>query len=257
MIIDISHHQDPARIDYKKLCSQLKMAIIRVQYGSRTIDRHYKTHITQMKKYNIPFGVYAWVRGVNEKDMQKEAQDFYNRAKNYDPLFYVLDVEEKSMQNMRAGINAYVEKLRSLTTKKIGVYVAHHRYREFNLDLSKFDFIWIPRYGVNNGKPNVKPDFYCDLWQYTDKGKLDGYAGYLDLNKIMNNKTVDFFTGKKDTKDKTKLDVIKIKLHGRELEIEGIFKNKTNYIPVRFLEQLGYEVDWQDGIVIVDYKEAK
>lgn len=199
MIIDISHHQEPKKIDYKKLCSQLKMAIIRVQYGSRVVDRYYKTHIAQMKKYGVPFGVYAWVRGINKKDMQVEAEDFYNRAKDFDPLFYVLDVEEKSMANMRAGVNAYVEKLRELTDKKIGVYIGHHVYKEFNIDTSKFDFVWIPRYGPNNGKPhNLKPLYPCDLWQYTDRGKLDGYSGYLDLNMLTGTKPLEFFTGGKE-----------------------------------------------------------
>lgn len=198
-IIDISHHQVPSKINYKKLCSQLDMAIVRVQYGSRTIDRHYKTHIAELKKYGVPFGVYAWVRGVNERDMQKEAQDFYDRAKDLDPSFYILDVEERSMQNMRVGINAYADKLRSLTNKKIGIYIGHHLYKSFNLDTSKFNFIWIPHYGVNNGTVNSKPSYPCDLHQYTDKGKLEGYNGYLDLNRLMNNRTIEFFTGKKIT----------------------------------------------------------
>ncbi len=210
-IIDISHHQDPKKINYTKLCSQLDMAIIRVQYGSRVIDKHYKTHIAEMKKHNVPFGVYAWVRGISENDMRIEAQDFYNRAKDLNPLFYVLDVEEKSMINMRAGINAYVEKLRELTNKKIGVYIGHHVYKEFNIDTSKFDFVWIPRYGPNNGKPhNTKPAFPCDLWQYTDRGKLDGYSGYLDLNMLTGTKPLEFFTGKEvvkvDKKDEIKKD---------------------------------------------------
>lgn len=195
-IIDISHHQDPQKIDYEKLCSQLDLAIIRVQFGSKLVDRHYKTHIAEMKKYNVPFGVYAWVRGKSQKEMEVEAQYFYNRAKDLDPLFYVLDVEEKSMADMRAGVNAYVEELRSLTDKKIGVYIGHHVYKEFNIDVSKFDFVWLPRYGPNNGKPhNFRPAYPCDLWQYTDKGRLEGYGGYLDLNMLTGTKPLEFFLG--------------------------------------------------------------
>lgn len=170
------------------------MAIIRVQYGSRTIDKYYKKHITEMKKRGIPFGVYAWIRGVSENDMRVEATDFYNRAKGQEPSFYVLDVEEKSMEDMRIGVNAYVEKLRSLTNKKIGLYIAHHLYENFNLETSKFDFIWIPHYGRNIGKVDSKPDYDCDLHQYTSKGKLEGYPGFLDLNRLMNGRTIEFFT---------------------------------------------------------------
>lgn len=63
MIIDISHHQNPSKINYDKLAKQVKLAIIRTQYGSRTIDRHYKTHHKEFQKRDIPTACYAWVRG--------------------------------------------------------------------------------------------------------------------------------------------------------------------------------------------------
>ncbi len=254
MIIDISEHQNPSRIDYKRLCKQLRMAIIRVQYGSKKTDLHYVTHIQEMKKHGIPFGVYAWVRGISEADMVEEAKDFYDRAKDYNPLFYVLDVEEKSMDNMRAGINAYVGALRNLTGKKIGAYIAHHRYTEFNLDTRKFDFVWIPHYGKNDGTANSEPSFPCDLHQYTDRGRLEGYGGYLDLNRLTGTKPLEFFT--QTTASPTDLQLIKISLHGKLMEVEGMHKNGTNYIPVRFLEKLGYNIGWegQQRLVTIEYK---
>jgi len=77
------------------------------------------------------------------------------------------------------------------------VYIAHHLYKTFNLDMSDFDAVWIPRYGRNDGKPDYdnKPAYPCDIWQYTDKGRLPGYSGYLDLNMIISNKPLSFFTG--------------------------------------------------------------
>jgi len=77
------------------------------------------------------------------------------------------------MGDMRTGINAYIDELRKMGAKKVGVYIAHHLYREFNLDLSKADAVWIPHYGKNNGQVTSKPQFPCDLHQYTDKGKLE------------------------------------------------------------------------------------
>ncbi|RBP57934.1 LysM domain-containing protein [Alkalibaculum bacchi] len=197
-IIDISHHQNPSRINYRVLCRQLDMAIVRVQFGSSLIDRHYRTHIREMKENTVPVGVYAWVRGINLRDMEVEAADFYNRSKDLNPEFYVLDVEEKSMNNMRVGINAYINKMRTLTDKKIGIYVGHHLYNSFNLDMEKADFVWIPHYGVNNGTVNSTPRYPCDLHQYTSVGRLDGYNDNLDFNRLMNGRTLEFFIGKSD-----------------------------------------------------------
>ena len=151
MIIDISHHQNPANMNYDKLAKQVKLVIIRTQYGSRTIDRCYKTHQREFQKRGVPTAAYAWVRGINIADMKREARDFYARTKDLNPTFWFLDVEEISMQDMRAGVKAYVQELRNLGAKKVGAYIAHHLYKQLNLDLNDFDAIWIPHYGKNNG----------------------------------------------------------------------------------------------------------
>ncbi|MCQ6275742.1 hypothetical protein JMM81_12325 [Bacillus sp. V3B] len=102
-IIDISHHQAPAKINYDKLAKEVDLVIIRTQYGSQTIDRHYKTHHNEFQKRGVPTAAYAWVRGTSVKDMEVEATDFYNRTKDLNPTFWFLDVEEKSMNDMRVA----------------------------------------------------------------------------------------------------------------------------------------------------------
>ena len=52
-----------------------------------------------------------------------------------------------------------------------------------------------------------------------------------------------------------KLDLIKINLHGQDLEVEGIRTDNTNYVPIRFIEQLGYSVTWKDGKVHINYRK--
>lgn len=51
---------------------------------------------------------------------------------------------------------------------------------------------------------------------------------------------------------------IKINLHGKDLEVEGIVEKTvngdTNHIPIRFIEELGYKVGYKDGKVTIEYK---
>nr|WP_236717700.1 DUF5776 domain-containing protein [Rummeliibacillus stabekisii] len=138
-------------------------------------------------------------------DAKVEARDFYSRAtaNGRKPLFFVADVEDKTMSDMKAGTNAFIAELRRLGAKKVGVYVAHHLYSEFNLDYSKADFVWIPRY-ANDGVSVIKTDYPCDLQQYTDKGKIAGIAGNVDLNRLNGTKTLDWFLGKEDVKSVSK-----------------------------------------------------
>jgi GH25 family lysozyme M1 (1,4-beta-N-acetylmuramidase) len=199
-IIDLSHHQLPEKINYEKLAKCVDHAIIRTQYGSKVEDKYYKTHHSELRKYGVSTSAYAWVRGVNITDMEIEAEDFYNRTKDLNPEVYWLDVEERSMSDMRAGVSAYVKKLRDLGVKKIGIYVANNLYKSFNLNLDEVDAIWIPRYGKNDGQTYDKPDYPCCLWQYTSQGKLDGYDGPLDISVLNGDKAIDWFTGISEVK---------------------------------------------------------
>src|SRR5690554_1255799 len=190
-IIDISHHQDPARMDYGELAPQLDHVIIRTQYGSRTLDRHYRTHHREFQGRGIPTSAYAWVRGVSIRDMEQEADDFYHRTEEFHPEVWFLDVEERSMKDMRSGVSAYVKRLRQLGAEKVGIYIGHHLYRSFHLDLQEADLVWIPHYGRNTGRVDSTPAYPCDLHQYTSKGRLRGYPGDLDLNRRMSEKMMD------------------------------------------------------------------
>lgn len=194
-IIDISEWQVPSTINYDKLAAELSNVIIRVQYGSNYVDKHYKTHISEFQKRGVPVAVYAWVRGVNIPDMEQEATDFWHRAKEFNPTFWWLDLEEQSMGDMRSGATAFKNKLKALGAKKVGAYVAHHLYKRFNIDTAQFDGVWIPHYGLNNGQPNSLPEFPVDLHQYTSVGRLNGYNGYLDLNRIVGHRQLSWFTG--------------------------------------------------------------
>ncbi|WP_397537891.1 GH25 family lysozyme [Rummeliibacillus pycnus] len=193
-IVDISKWQPNA--DYKALATDCDLAILRVQDGSTTKDLVYQTHANGCDKYKIPFGVYAFTRFISVEDAKVEARDFYNRATagGHKPKFFVADVEVATMKDMRAGTNAFIAELRKQGAKKIGIYVAHHLYDSFNLDYSKSDFVWIPRYAAD-GKSIIEPKYPCDLHQYTDKGTIAGINGGVDLNRLTGSKSLKWFTG--------------------------------------------------------------
>lgn len=188
VIADISHHQGV--IDWAKASKVLDLVIIRTQDGSTTEDRQHAFNESSAIKYGVPFGVYAFSRATDKADAKVEARDFYNRA-NKNAKFYVVDVETisgSSKAAMRGIINSYVEELRALTNKKVGLYIAHHLYSDFNLDTSKFDFVWIPRYGA------TKPNYAYDLWQFTDRGIVSGISGGVDLSRLAPNVPLTYFT---------------------------------------------------------------
>ncbi|MEK5429720.1 GH25 family lysozyme [Lysinibacillus sp. FSL R7-0073] len=193
-IIDVSHHQGD--IDWSKASKEVDLAIIRTQYGTNTIDRKYIRNIEECKKYKVPFGVYIYVTFRNETEALTQAKDFYNRAQGYKPLFYVVDVEESfgaSIQNIVKGTQAFIDYLK-IKGVKVGLYTGHHFYKPYKMDTVKnYDFLWIPRYSGTSAL-GKKPDFPCDLWQFTDKGSVQGIKGNVDLNILNSNKPLSWFT---------------------------------------------------------------
>ncbi|MTB64935.1 glycosyl hydrolase family 25 [Streptococcus sp. zg-86] len=196
-IIDVSGWQRPSDIDYDTLSSHISGAIIRVQSGSHTkkdnnasdesgLDKHYKTHIKEFQERGIPVAVYAYVTGNSIESMKKEAKSFYEASSKYKPTYYWLDVEEKTMDDMNAGVEAFRQELADLGAKNIGIYVGTYFMAEHNISVDKFTALWIPTYGTNSGYYNAAPatDLDYDLHQYTSVGSLSGFAHHLDLNLI-------------------------------------------------------------------------
>lgn len=196
-IIDISGWQQPDSIDYDTVSKNISGAIVRIQSGSHTkkdnnasdkngLDKHYKTHIEEFQKRNIPVAVYAYVTGKNENDMKKEASSFYKAASKYNPTFYWLDVEEKTMDDMNAGVETFRQELEKLGAKNIGIYIGTYFMNAHAISTEKFDSVWIPAYGTNSGYYNAAPntDLDYDLHQYTSEGYVNGYSQTLDLNLI-------------------------------------------------------------------------
>ena len=104
-----------------------------------------------MKQHGIPFGNYAFCRFVSENDARIEARDFWNRG-DKSATVWVADVEVKTMGDMRAGAQAFIDELRRLGAKKVGLYVGHHMYAPFGMVNVKADFVWIP---VTEGRNQI------------------------------------------------------------------------------------------------------
>ncbi len=201
VIIDISKWQSPSSINYDKLAAEVDLVIIRIQDGSSVEDSAYKTHITEFQKRGIPVHVYAFMRATTVEAAKEEAKLFYNRAKSYDPIMYWVDVELETTSNMRNVVSAYETQLRELVgNAKVGAYISHNLYSSYNIDTSRLDGVWIPRYGLNNGYYNkgYDPNYSCDIHQYTDTGKLNGYSNNLDLNRLTltDGKDLSYFSSK-------------------------------------------------------------
>lgn len=188
-IVDLSHHQ--GTIDWSKASKYIDLAVIRVQFGSTQIDRKYKEYVAGCKKYNIPFGHYAYAKFVSVNDAEVEAKDFLSRI-DKDAKFLVVDVEEVTTKNSADLVPAtqrFVDVCKQ-AGYKVGLYSGDIFYKNNNLKAVKADFLWLARYS------SQAPTVPCDLWQYSQTGRIDGISeNVVDLNRLTGSKPLSYFTG--------------------------------------------------------------
>lgn len=196
-------------MNYDAFIADTALIILRAGYkgtaGGIHEDQKFQLHAGELTKRGVRFGVYFYSIAKTVEQAQEEARMFYQYAKGYDPLFWAGDFEQDSITT--GAIVAFVDELRRLGAKRVGCYVANHLYNKYDYASIKeqMDFTWIPRYvdyAYTYGTPAVTiqfkgspPVYPCDLWQYTSTGNVDGISGNVDLSKIMDGHTLEWFCG--------------------------------------------------------------
>jgi GH25 family lysozyme M1 (1,4-beta-N-acetylmuramidase) len=190
-IVDLSHHKTV--LDYDALVRDTALIILRAGVrktdGRIYEDDKFEAQAAALAARGVRFGVFFYSMAATADQAREEARAFIQYAKDKKPLFWALDAERPEIDYW--AITAFAEELRALGAERVGCYVAHHRYREYNFDGVRglFDFIWIPNY-------IAKPSWPCDLWQYTDEGSVGGINSNVDLNRITGEgHDLSWFTG--------------------------------------------------------------
>ncbi len=189
--IDISTWQKPKLIDYDKIAQQVDFVILRLGYtGSRdgvswAKDAEFDKHYQEFKKRKVPIGVYWFSRADSPEKGAAEARVVLSLVKDLQLEFPIWwDTEDTTYQNKvsRSVLTATAKAFCS-TIEAAGYYVGIYASLSWanthlNMaDLKRYDF-WLAQY---NDKPTYAGSF--GMWQYTSKGRLEGYPHDLDFNK--------------------------------------------------------------------------
>lgn len=242
MIIDVSKHQGV--IDWNKVAPKLDFCMIKASGLSK--DPRYDYNAKECMRLGVAFHAYHYLYSVSETAAKKEAKLFADSVKGTTPLVYVLDMEYPSIQANKARkiAETFETELRRILGNdiRVAVYIGNHLYKSWALNYSRYDYVWIPRYKKNDdGKPTGnKPNFYCDIWQYSSKGKIDGINGYVDLDILAGNKPMEYFTGKTNKNETTTIAVAK-SLLGKRLLKKGSKGDDVRELQ-RGLIEMGYDV---------------
>ncbi len=198
--IDVSAHQ--GYIDWKKVAKTgVKFAMIRVgvrghKTGKVQIDQYFKYNIENAQKNGIKVGVYFFTQAITTKEALEEANIVLNCIKGYKldmPVVYDMEyvgyvTSRTKLANLtneqRTDIAiAFLEKVKK--AGYIPMFYANKNWLEQAIQLSRLNnyFIWFARY---NDVPDYAYRYH--MWQYTEKGKISGINGVVDINVCL----VDF-----------------------------------------------------------------
>lgn len=205
VIPDLNHYNE--EVHWDELGKQCPFVILRATCGVG-VDRRYAEFVRECEARSIPFHAYHYLKAMSEDEARAEAEVFYTATgKLPAPLFYVIDCEyeaiteaEKQMPGFaRRVTEAFEDELKRLSGDiRVALYIGHNCYKKWALDYARYAYVWIPRYGADDGQPHTPPEYPCDLWQYTSNGRVDYVSDDVDLNQLTGTKPVEFFTGAMD-----------------------------------------------------------
>ncbi|OPX86495.1 MAG: Autolytic lysozyme [Pelotomaculum sp. PtaB.Bin104] len=187
--IDVSEHQ--GTIAWEKLKGQVDFVIIRSSHGMNEMDTQWEQNYAGAKRAGIPAGAYHYFYYGDRTKNQKEVDNFLSKlvGKSLEyPAF--IDFEEcdpKFRPPLGALPKDQITDYALYALGRIrdagfmpGIYANKH-WLTNHLDADQLPgdvIIWLAQY---NSSPTYSGRY--DLWQYTDKGHMDGVmSSGLDLN---------------------------------------------------------------------------
>jgi lysozyme len=179
--IDVSHWQGNIQWD-KVIKDGIDFAILKATESDNYTDPTFYEHAKNAKKAGLLVGAYHFARFSSVEKAIKEANYFIKVIKaasiNFEmPL--VLDLESNdsklSRKILTECMDVFIERVRKGTGKEVMLYTSK-AFLENNLNKPLAVPFWYARYGVD------QPDILCDIWQHTDKGKVNGISGPVDMN---------------------------------------------------------------------------
>ena len=211
--IDVSHYNPPNAFNYELASAEIGFCMIRVAYGCETLDEFADEHTLGFAGNHVPIGYYLFA--LMHQDPDATAACLVARAKALGwtaqrnlPLF--LDVEQPpantqarllhdalTPEQREAWLERCLTQCDALSERITGIY-SGPGYWNSSVASTKFADrpYWAARYPSNAQDPALTSvlqrqpspttgwgeDF--NIWQFTARGKVNGYDGHLDKNAI-------------------------------------------------------------------------
>ncbi len=190
--IDISHHQ--GKIRWAELRKEnISFVIIKATEGGDYKDPLFAENWADSKKEGYKTGAYHFYRLC--KDGKEQAENFIETVPNSpDNLPPTIDLEfggncktDKSKERILKEVNDFLEAIERHYSKKPILYVTHEFYDDYLKNTFTDYPLWIRDIFR---KPKLADERDWHIWQFANRGHLDGIDMYVDLN-VLNGQSIE------------------------------------------------------------------
>lgn len=187
--IDISHHQGV--VNWSKVSSfeddKIEFVYIKSTEGASFKDANYHSNVLSAHKKGFLVGSYHYFKTTSTAQNQFDNFIEHLDAKNQD-LVPMIDIEERgrlSNERFHLTLSKFLMLIECYFDRKPLLYASNHFYKEYLRKDYKDYYFCIARYG------GLKPDLpNWVMWQFTEKGELDGFSEYVDVNTLNDSITI-------------------------------------------------------------------
>ena len=184
--IDVSKHNGAINWATVKQSGAVDFAVIRAGYGKSISqkDKQFENNYAGCKTHGIPCGAYWYSYAITPAEAEAEARVFLQAiaGKQFEfPVYF--DIEEKSTLNTGSKNVSAIVKAFCNTMEKAGywcgVYASRsHVQTYFDSEVKNRYSLWIAEWGskLNYSGGEV------GMWQYSEKGRIAGITGNVDID---------------------------------------------------------------------------
>lgn len=187
--IDVSCYN--GKIDWKKVkAAGVQFAVLKVVNKSLSADSRFEENWKGCIDNKITIkGVYNYSYATTVAKAQTDAKKVLEILNGRKTTVW-LDVEDECQMNLPKGklvdiINAYAKVILNAGCS-FGVYTGEYEYNNFMKPYGMPAYrMWIARYGKDDGTMDLKYEPHVPNiagWQYTQKGKVNGINGNVDMD---------------------------------------------------------------------------
>ncbi len=253
--VDVSEYQ--GEVDWDKIKEQnIDFAFIKATEGSKGKDNSFDKNYEKLKNMDMLLGLYHFFsfESLGEEQADNYIKVVGNIENDENLMLPIIDIEyysyyKKAKPNkewVTKELQKMLDKLEKTYRVKPIIYTTMEFYQEYiEGEFLEYD-IWIRNILTKPDLENREWKF----WQYTGRGKLEGYNGeekYIDLN-VFNGSKEDFVNYVKSKKEEKKNNFNREeqeKIEKEENTIKSVYS--TDVINI---EENTYEVKTSDGEIL-------